>query len=598
MKKRAPGKKRNRIAAILLGMAGGIAAICCIGYGSLFGQTYGDGFDNSVYETDAYAGSRAMIIVPHEDDDLNMAGGLIRLFVDGGAEVYVLFTTNGDQETAAETRFAEAIQGLSVLGVPQERILFLGYGDNWAVEPPYYHLYHADDDATMRSMAGYTQTYGTHAHPDFATQFRGAPSAYTRGNYRRDLGDAILWYRPDHLFVVDLDSHSDHVSTSLLFDKTMGELLRAHPDYRPRVYKGYAYSTAWFAPDDYYAQNVCSTLPPSPDVLNDVRFALDTPNFRWSERVRYPMPRETLGYTKRASLLYAALKAHASQDAVARMGSIVSGDSVFFERQTTGLLYGADVAATSGDPACLIDFQLVDTCNLYDWPMKFDAGIWTPDASDAQPAVTFTFPAPVTIGSVAFYDAVEPADNVLGGVLTFSDGSTVDVPAPDPTGAKSCVTFAPKHDIVSMTFTVTAREGAHAGLTEIEAYAPSSPSDPTRIKLTLNDENETFLYRYVTNAHEIPLSVYRDSASDAPVNIRATNGAAFENGVLHLPETAAPGSRYRVRAELSDNPAVFDEIEVVTSGGWERLRHRALTTLEALLDRTEAWLKYRLHTAA
>lgn len=583
----------KRLLAALSILAAAMILACALCYRSLFGQSLGDGFDNSAYASDAFASERIMVVVPHEDDELNMAGGLIRLFARGGAEVTVLFTTNGDQDTPARTRFAEAIAGLAVLGVPEERVLFLGYGDNWAVEPPYYHLYHAADDAIMTSMAGFTQTYGTSAHPDFSTQYRGAPSAYTRSNFKRDLGDAIWLVRPDRLFVVDLDSHSDHVCASLLFDETMGELLAAHPDYRPRVYKGYAYSTAWFAPDDYYAENVVSTLPPQKDVLNDARFALDTPNFRWDERVRFPMPRETLGSTKRASILYSALRAHASQDACARMGRIVGGDCVFFERATTSLLYGATAAATSGEPGCLTDFKLVDTSNLYDWPMRFDAGRWTPDDDETAPSVTFTFPAPVTLSSVALYDDVEPARNILAGTLTFSDGSTVGVDAPDPTGARSVTSFAPKENITWMTFTITAREGSGAGLTELEACAPASIAQSEFIKLALADANETFLYRYTTQSRAVLLTVYRYPASDAPVTLTATGGARVCDGVLELPADAAPGDVYTVRAALTENPAVFDQIEVVIPTRAEQARRTLLTGFEALLDRTTAWLRYR-----
>ena len=38
--------------------------------------------------------SKILVVVPHEDDDINMAGSVIATAVAKGKQVYVLFATN------------------------------------------------------------------------------------------------------------------------------------------------------------------------------------------------------------------------------------------------------------------------------------------------------------------------------------------------------------------------------------------------------------------------------------------------------------------------------------------------------------------------
>ena len=57
-----------------------------------------------------------MILVPHEDDEINLAGGVIEEYLKHGSEVYVVFSTNGDGDERFETglRKMGAILGNSV----------------------------------------------------------------------------------------------------------------------------------------------------------------------------------------------------------------------------------------------------------------------------------------------------------------------------------------------------------------------------------------------------------------------------------------------------------------------------------------------------
>ena len=74
-----------------------------------------------------------MIIVPHEDDEVLMAAGIIEQAVRDEKKITVVMATNGDYEgtdpLTGSVRLPETIAGLKVLGVPEENIIFMGYAD-------------------------------------------------------------------------------------------------------------------------------------------------------------------------------------------------------------------------------------------------------------------------------------------------------------------------------------------------------------------------------------------------------------------------------------------------------------------------------------
>ena len=223
-----------------------------------------------------YAGKKVMLVVPHQDDEINLAGGVIEEYIRYGSEVYVVYVTNGDYRVPAEQRLKEAIDALAVLGVDEEHIIFLGYGDA-CTDKNGAALYNTDEQLTSR--AGYSYTYTYDGHPPFREG-----RAYTRQNVLEDIRDVILEHRPDVIYGVDCDLHQDHQLTALMFDRAMGEILSTVDGYKPIVYKGFAYSTAYYAPGDFYQLNIKSTLPPS----GGLRF-FASGIYAWSERVRMPV---------------------------------------------------------------------------------------------------------------------------------------------------------------------------------------------------------------------------------------------------------------------------------------------------------------------
>ena len=60
---------------------------------------------------------RVLILAPHPDDEINVAGSMIVSLSRIGAEIFAVYSTNGDFEQSAEVRAAEAIESLNFMSM-------------------------------------------------------------------------------------------------------------------------------------------------------------------------------------------------------------------------------------------------------------------------------------------------------------------------------------------------------------------------------------------------------------------------------------------------------------------------------------------------
>lgn len=96
---------------------------------------------------------------------------------------------------------------------------------------------------------------------------------------------------------------------------------------------------------------------------------------------------------------------------------------------------------------------------------------WASAGERAGAWLLLTWSSPQTVDRVRLFDRPNGADQVTGGVLTFSDGSTVEVPALDNWGEATEVAFSPR-STTSLRFTVTSVGDwtSNIGLSEIEVF--------------------------------------------------------------------------------------------------------------------------------
>ena len=507
-----------------------------------------------------YGGKKVMLIVPHEDDELNVLGGVMEEFVRYGSELYPVFITNGDMGADPEIRFREVLEVMEwVGGVPEENVIFLGYGDTWKEGGP--HLYNAAPGEVVESAAGFTATYGNKIHSAYREG-----REYTSDHLLEDVQDVILQYRPDVIFCSDYDLHMDHRATSLVFEKAMGILLKAYPDYRPQVFKGYAYSTAWYAPSDFYAVNLLSTQ----NVFGD--FYHQKPAvYRWEDRVRLPVHDGGLSRSLLSAPLYDTMARYHSQDAAYRAIKVINGDKVFWYRDTNSLCYQADIQVSSGNGGLLHDFMLLEHNQLIEEERLPTDGTWIP--TDSEKTATVIFREPTDVAQIRLYDNPSLQDNVLGGVIRFSDGSQIGFGPLDPAGA--CTSFpVDKTGVTAFSVTLTQTEGEQAGLTELEAFSDQPEHDLTMVKLMDGDDN--FLYDYwVPETAKDTLSVYTLglSAEEAEKLTLSWDNpkcwAKLENGSVNIICPKGERMRLTIRLEGSD---IADTVRISNPGRLARIQ--------------------------
>lgn len=441
-----------------------------------------------------YGDRRVMLVVPHQDDDLNILSGVMEEYVRYGSSLYGVFITNGDYAGLAEERYREALAVFNSAGVPGDHVIFLGYGDGWQEGGP--HIYNAEPGSVMTSYHGRTETYGAADHAAYRDG-----RAYTSENLMEDLEAVILEYQPDVLFCSDYDHHIDHKATTLYFDKVMGKILKENPQYHPVVYKAYAYGTAWEAEPDFYADTVRSTQ----DLFAEP-YAQQPAVYRWEERVRFPVDGAMLSRSLVGSRAYAQLALYESQGAWQQAARVINGDKVAWERRTDSLCLSADIASSSGNSKVLHDFMLLENHDLTDeYRMPYD-GVWIPETTDPDKTAEIVLSESSDICTIVLYDHPSITENVLNARISFADGSEVQTGPLDPGGAATVIAVD-RMNVKSFSVSLLETEGEQAGLSEIEAFAQVHQRDGSFLKLMDTDGN--FLYEYwVPEDGQAELSLY------------------------------------------------------------------------------------------
>lgn len=514
-----------------------------------------------------YADRQVMVIVPHEDDELNIAGGVLEEYVRYGSQVRVVFVTNGDFYGQGKWRIGEAVAYAKQVGIPEENLIFLGYGDQWAEGGP--HIYNAQAGQVMTSAAGYQATYGSRSHPAYRKN-----RAYTRENLLEDLRSVIEEYRPDTILCSDYDDHIDHKAVTLAFEKVMGQLLAAEPDYTPVVYKAFAYNTAWMAPWDFYGENLSGTeyifAPPynqKPEV------------YRWEDRLRLPVSAGSLSRSLITTGNFGGLCCYGSQNERGRAAALTSSDKVFWQRRTDSKCYQAQIAASSGKAELLNDFMLLESEDLVSGRAPYD-GVWTPEESDTQAAATVTFPQATDVVQIVLYDHPDEEINVLDACITFDDGSRIHTGPLDPRGVATVVAVE-KKQVRWFAVALLERQGL-AGLTEIEAYSTEDQNPIAYVKLT--DGGENFVYDLWTDPEGVqPLGIYSVGAEEETWSLECQGEdceARLEQGRITV--TCPEGASCTVTVRNADG-SLRDSVVIRNPGAAARKTVRRLQGFEEQL---------------
>ena len=479
---------------------------------------------NSFFDKN-YFGTRILILAPHPDDEINVAGNMILNLAAAKAEIFVAYSTNGDFDISADIRAQEAVESLKILGVPSKNIIFLGYGDTFN-DKGKPHIFFAETPTT--SPAGHKKTYAPKNFVDYAKKTFGKHSFYTKNNFKRDLKSLILELRANIIFCVDFDSHADHRTLSVLFEEVLGEILSENSDYRPEVYKKFAYSTAFTAAPDFYAANLRATTKPKLGETDTYDFDfIDRANYVWKERVRFPVAESCRQTILKDNPIAEAIFAHKSQKNEWNALRILNSDEVFFERRTDSQTFSAKVTATSGDAEKVHDFKIIDTRNVDICPPQIENNLWQPAHDDSQKKLFFEWNEPIQVQRIIIYG--NPLDDFAEKIslrlffdkpnADFKDFKMFNVEIP----ARGCPFVLDTEKFYVKRAEITAINPKNSfGLSEVEFFANAEPLKkiPPFIKIIAKDN---FIYRYAVpyEVDKISLGIYRFHVEN-PVKITAT----------------------------------------------------------------------------
>ncbi|MBE8954854.1 MAG: PIG-L family deacetylase [Quinella sp. 2Q5] len=526
----------------------------------------------------SYFGTRVLILAPHPDDEINIAGNMILTLAAAKAEVFVAYSTNGDFDQTAEIRAREAVAALKILGVPSERIIFLGYGDG-----------HTLSDAPTTSPAGHSETYAAEGFVDYAKKIFGRHSPYTRQNLKRDIKTLLLELRANIIFCVDFDSHSDHRALSIAFEEAMGEILSERDDYRPDVYKKFAYATAFTAAPDFYAPNLLSTPRPKLDETDTYDFDfIDRANYVWADRVRFPVAESCRRPLLKDNPIAEAIFAHKSQRNEWNALRILNSDEIFFERRTDSLTFAAHVTATSGDASKVRDFKLIDTDDINAAPPHISENIWQPSADDTRRKISFTWDEPAQVQRVVIYgNPLDEASAKISLQLHADNQPDIERNAELPTRGRPLIIDTEKIFVTRAEISIV-NAGRNFGLSQVEFFANTEPLKkiPPFIKLTVADN---FFYRHAVpdEVDKISIGLYRFHV-DAPVKITA----AAEDEEL-LSEVITDGE---IVLNFGKATEVVLTAEVVGSDIYDRAVIRRVGDFAQIQLKIRQWLdKLRVH---
>jgi len=214
------------------------------------------------------AGDRVLIFAPHPDDEAIGCGGIIQEALGAGADIHVVYLTNGDNNQLAfivyekrltfrkgeflymgEVRRKEAIAAMKSLGLREENLIFLGYPDFGTFS---IFRYFWQSDKPYKSML--TRV----SHVPYKTNLSFGAS-YDGESILRDLENILKQYKPNKIFVSHpIDANSDHKTMYLFLKIALSDLRKELP--APEVYSYLIHFKGWPLPRHYHPE--LELLPP------------------------------------------------------------------------------------------------------------------------------------------------------------------------------------------------------------------------------------------------------------------------------------------------------------------------------------------------
>lgn len=194
--------------------------------------------------------NNVMVIVPHQDDEILMSAGVIRVCEQNNVPYTVVMVTNGDygciDYSKGYARLKESLAGLETLGSNKESFEIMGYADTGMPERESFltHLYNEKNEQKIYPSSCARETYGLEDKVEFHMKKYGKHGDYNRITFEKDLEMLLEEKKPDVIFTTsEYDMHGDH-SGLYYFVCEVLDILNKKNGYEPKVFCGLIHSCA------------------------------------------------------------------------------------------------------------------------------------------------------------------------------------------------------------------------------------------------------------------------------------------------------------------------------------------------------------------
>ena len=528
---------------------------------------------NNTFYSSLESNKKALIFVPHEDDEINICGGIIPILIDKKVQVKVVYSTNGDYVTRSQTRIKECINSLNILGVPSENIILMGYSDQHGEMDD--HLYMTDENNIWKSKKGYTKTYHPFNKKEVAMKYENVHHDFNKKNFIRDLVFIIEDEKPDYIYCIDFDSHADHRALSLGLEEALGIVLNKCKNYTPIVYKSFAYPTCYFGYKDFDNINIKSTKFKTEEFSYSV---LENPYYLYGQRVRFPLKKESRTKFLLGNKTFNALRCHKSQCIVGRAGQTINGDQIFWQRRTDNLLYNSNVTVSSGDKAKLFDFMLFKCSNILKGNTKkvyLESDSWIPDFNDKSPTIEIEFSDIKKLDELVLYHSIS-TDSIISEIEITGDNYKKTFKLKRTKNNISKINLS-KLVSKKIIIKVINKTGDDAGFSEIEIFEHKKRLIEF-IKLEIDGD---FAYKYYYKNEEFKVYSY-DGYESKYLNEDEfkiiSNNIEISNNKLILKKKTN-----KLRIELINNSNIYDEIVIKKTSKLDIIVNRFLNNLNNII---------------
>jgi len=185
---------------------------------------------------------KAMILAPHQDDEIIACAGTINLLKELGLEVFIVFATNGDSggREGASIRLKESTTVLKRLGISEKNIIILGFADTGMDYDNSFlwNLYHSPESKILKSLVT-DRTYHPFGENEYSVQKLGIHLPYTRAAFLQILKILFEEMEPKVVFTSSrLDMHGDHAALGLFVEEIIEKIQLDTAVYQYLIHSG------------------------------------------------------------------------------------------------------------------------------------------------------------------------------------------------------------------------------------------------------------------------------------------------------------------------------------------------------------------------